>query len=144
VRNVLSSYRLPSFAKTTGGKGLHLVVPIQPEFEWDVVKGFCREVANSLQAQYPNIFVAKSSKARRRGRVFIDYLRNGRGATAIASYSLRARPGMPCAMPISWEDLDAVGPGRYQYHEALEKLEADEVWPDLKNQAVSLKSLLEG
>ncbi len=93
VRLVLQELGLVSFLKTTGGKGLHLVVPVTPRLEWDEAKDFCRSVANFIVRAAPDRYIATMSKAARKGKIFIDYLRNGRGATAIAPYSTRARPG---------------------------------------------------
>ncbi|HEY7903313.1 MAG TPA: DNA ligase D, partial [Casimicrobiaceae bacterium] len=106
MRTFLAELGLPAFAKTTGGKGLHVVVPIRATVDWDVAKGFTRAVAELMAKTFPERFVASMSKARRTGRIFIDYLRNAEGATAIAPYALRARAGAPVAMPIAWAELD--------------------------------------
>lgn len=105
VRLVLEELDLVSFLKTTGGKGLHLVVPIQRRASWDDVKKFCRSVAEAIVAAAPDRYVATMSKAARRGKIFIDYLRNGRGATSIAPYSTRARDGATVSVPIAWNEL---------------------------------------
>jgi bifunctional non-homologous end joining protein LigD len=106
MRTFLVELGLPAFAKTTGGKGLHVVVPIRATLDWDVAKGFTRAVAELMAKTFPERFVASMAKARRSGRIFIDYLRNAEGATAIAPYGLRARAGAPVAMPIAWQELD--------------------------------------
>src|SRR4029077_1208636 len=93
------------FLKTTGGKGLHIVVPIRPTIEWDVAKGFAKAVADMLVSAFPDRFTATLSKTQRKGKIFIDYLRNGQGATAVAPYSVRAREHAPVATPIAWEEL---------------------------------------
>ncbi len=105
IRRRLDELELQSFLRVTGGKGLHVVVPLNPGCEWGLVKGFARGFAEALAASEPERFVAVATKSRRRRRIFVDYLRNGRGATAVASYSLRARPGAPVAMPIAWGQL---------------------------------------
>lgn len=105
VREALERAGLRTYLKTTGGKGLHVVAPIRPEHRWSEVKAFCADVARSLVAADPGAFIATASKARRKGKVFIDYLRNARGATAIAPYSTRARPGAPIATPLRWDEL---------------------------------------
>ncbi len=105
VRDRLAADGLRSFAKTTGGKGLHVVVPIRPASDWATVKSYCRNVAETLAAAAPERRTASLAKKARRGRVFIDHLRNGRGATAVAAYSTRARPGAPVALPVAWEEL---------------------------------------
>lgn len=97
---------LTSFPKLTGGKGLHLVVPVAPERDWDTVKRLSRALAEAEARERPDRFTSNMSKRRREGRIFIDYLRNGRGATAIAPYSTRARAGVPVAVPVGWEELD--------------------------------------
>jgi bifunctional non-homologous end joining protein LigD len=105
VRLVLEELGLKSFLKTTGGKGLHLVVPIQPRTEWDEAKAFCRAVADFIVRAAPDRYIATISKAARKGKIFIDYLRNGRGATSIAPYSTRSRAEATVSVPITWEEL---------------------------------------
>jgi bifunctional non-homologous end joining protein LigD len=105
VRDMLKRIGLESFLKTTGGKGLHVVVPITPEGDWDDVKEFARDVAVTFEKQSPEMFTANMSKKKRTGRIFLDYLRNGRGATAIAPYSTRAKAGATVSIPLSWDDL---------------------------------------
>jgi len=105
VRKQLEALGLPCFLKTTGGKGLHIVTPIEPSTPWDDAKLFCRAVAELIVRAEPNKYVANISKAKRKGKVLIDYLRNGRGATAVAAYSTRARAGAPVAAPIGWNEL---------------------------------------
>jgi bifunctional non-homologous end joining protein LigD len=106
VRLLLDELGLTSFIKTTGGKGLHIVVPIRRSLDWQEAKTFCRLVAEFLVAAAPDRYIAKMSKAARKGKIFVDYLRNDRGATAIAPYSTRSRPGAPVSVPIAWEELD--------------------------------------
>jgi bifunctional non-homologous end joining protein LigD len=103
--DLLEDVGLESFLRTTGGKGLHVVVPIARRSSWDEVKGFARGVARRMEREDRDRFVSTASKAKRKGRIYVDYLRNGRGATAIASYSTRARPGAPVATPIRWDEL---------------------------------------
>lgn len=108
VRETLSQLDLISFVKTTGGKGLHVVVPINPRrAKWDAVKAFARQVAGALVAKTPSLYIATMSKAARKGKIFIDYLRNDRGSTSIAPYSTRAKPGAPVSIPLAWEELTA-------------------------------------
>jgi bifunctional non-homologous end joining protein LigD len=89
----------------TGGKGIHVVAPLTPKYGWDDVKAFCEAVARTMAAEEPKRFLAVATKAQRRGRIFIDYLRNGRGATAICPFSTRARRGAPVAWPVTWAQL---------------------------------------
>ncbi len=106
MRFLLDELGLVSFLKTTGGKGLHLVVPVRAQTGWVEAKAFCRGVADFMVRTAPDRFVATMSKAARKGKIFIDYLRNGRGATAIAPYSSRNRPGATVSVPIAWEELE--------------------------------------
>ncbi len=111
VRDFLKHLKLTSFVKTTGGKGLHVVAPIARGRSWDEVKGFCQGVANLITAADPAHFAATMSKAARPGKIYLDYLRNERGSTAVAPYSPRARPGAPVSMPLSWTELRRVKSG---------------------------------
>src|SRR5690606_18082409 len=107
LRALLLELGLESYVKTTGGKGLHVVVPIRPAADWDSVKVFSQSVAEFMARRNPDRFTASLSKRSRRRRIFVDYLRNARGATAVAAYSTRARPGAPVSTPISWDELSA-------------------------------------
>jgi bifunctional non-homologous end joining protein LigD len=106
VRDALNGIGLASFVKTTGGKGLHVVVPLVPKLEWDAIKAFSKWVADRLAEERPEQFTANPAKRERRGRIYLDYLRNGRGATAVGAYSPRERPGTPVSTPISWEEVE--------------------------------------
>jgi bifunctional non-homologous end joining protein LigD len=107
LRKIFESAKLESFVKTTGGKGLHVCIPIVPEIDWEQAKDFSGRIASALAEHAPERYVATQSKAKRKGKIFIDYLRNGRGATFIAPYSTRARANAPIAVPLEW---DALGP----------------------------------
>ncbi|MEP7125137.1 MAG: DNA ligase D [Byssovorax sp.] len=113
AREILASVGLDSWVKTTGGKGLHVVVPFAPKHGWEVVKGFARAVAEDFARRAPEAFTATPAKAARRGRIFVDYLRNGEGATAVVPYSARARAGITVALPIAWADVRRVHPGDF-------------------------------
>ena len=106
IREQLSHLGLASFAMLTGGKGVHVVVPLTPGHSWEEHKDFSRRFAEALTLAEPERFTATMSKAKRKGRIFIDWLRNQRGATAVAPYSARARSGAPVAAPIAWDELD--------------------------------------
>jgi bifunctional non-homologous end joining protein LigD len=108
VRARLDALGLTSFCKTTGGKGLHVVVPILPDTEWREAKAFTKRFAEVMSQERPDLYLSKISKAEREGRIFIDYLRNDPTSTAVGPYSTRSRPGAPVAMPIAW---DQVAPG---------------------------------
>ena len=105
LRSTLSDLGLVSFAMLSGGKGVHVIVPLRPGHSWEVHKDFARRFAEALSAAEPDRFIATMSKAKRKGRIFIDWLRNQRGSTAVVPYSARARDGAPVALPLSWEDL---------------------------------------
>jgi bifunctional non-homologous end joining protein LigD len=105
VRNRLLEVDLESFLKTTGGKGLHVVVPLEGRNGWAEVRELSRGIAESIARARPRQYTTQMSKAKREGRIFIDYLRNVRGATAVAAYSTRARPGAPVSTPLRWSEL---------------------------------------
>jgi len=105
LKTLLDHLGLRSFLKTTGGKGLHVVIPIQPTLPWNPIKGFSQAVAEVLVKTFPDRFTAKLLKVSRQKKIFIDYLRNGEGATAVAAYSTRARANAPVSTPIDWTEL---------------------------------------
>jgi bifunctional non-homologous end joining protein LigD len=111
VKTVLDELGLRSFAKTSGGKGFHIVVPLTRKQGWDEVKDFSHAVARHMARVVPEKFSAVSGPRNRVGKIFIDYLRNGRGASTVAPFSVRARGGMAVSMPISWEELKDVRRG---------------------------------
>jgi bifunctional non-homologous end joining protein LigD len=105
LRRRTADLGLSAFVKTTGGKGLHVVVPIIPKQNWDEIKTFTRKVAESLALEAPRLYTTTMSKAKRKGKIFIDYLRNARTATAVCAYSTRAYAGAPVSVPVSWQEL---------------------------------------
>jgi bifunctional non-homologous end joining protein LigD len=111
TRTLLDELGLEGFLKTSGGKGLHVVVPLTPRDDWDTVKGFSQAVVQHLAQTIPDRFVAKSGPANRVGKLFVDYLRNSHGATTAAAFSARARPGLGVSMPIAWEQLSDLKSG---------------------------------
>jgi len=129
TRRFLEDLGLQTFLKTTGGKGLHVVVPIARRGDWDEVKAFTKAVSEKMVAAYPSKYTSKLPKASRKGKVFIDYLRNGRGATSICAYSTRARANAPVSVPLFWEELETdVRGNTYTLRtlpERLEKLPSD-------------------
>ncbi|RYF16068.1 MAG: DNA ligase D [Comamonadaceae bacterium] len=113
VRTMLEELQLPCFLKTSGGKGLHLVVPLKKQFDWDTVKDFSQAVVQHLSRTLPDRFVAKSGAKNRVGRIFIDYLRNGYGATTVCAWSARARPGLGISVPVRWDELGGLKGGAH-------------------------------
>ena len=105
LKGFLDELGLTSFLKTSGGKGLHVVVPLTPKHDWDVVKAFSQAIVAHMAQVIPQRFVAKSGPKNRVGKIFIDYLRNGLGATTVCAWSARARPGMGVSVPIAWDEL---------------------------------------
>jgi bifunctional non-homologous end joining protein LigD len=132
VRIFLKQLKLESFLKTSGGKGLHVVVPIKRQNGWDTVKDFSQAIVQHLVQTIPQRFVAKSGPRNRVGKIFIDYLRNGFGATTVSAWSVRARPGLGVSVPIAWEELEALTSGARwsvsNIHERLDK--GNEPWRD--------------
>jgi bifunctional non-homologous end joining protein LigD len=106
VRALLQKLGLQSFVKLTGGKGLHVVVPIHPKESWPAVKAFAHGVAARMEQADPELFITKMTKSARTGKIYLDYLRNDRGSTAVAPYSPRARAGVPVSVPLTWKELD--------------------------------------
>ncbi len=107
VRARLAKLKLKTFLKTSGGKGLHVILPIKPT-PWDQAKNFCHAIAAMMEEDAPDRYVATAAKSKRHGRIFVDYLRNSREATAVAPYSTRARPGAAVSVPIDWSELGAL------------------------------------
>jgi bifunctional non-homologous end joining protein LigD len=107
VRARLQKLGLESFLKSTGGKGLHVVAPIQCEHDWPTVKEFAHQFVLAMEADNPSLYITKMTKAARTGRIYLDYLRNERGATAVAPYSPRSRNGVPVSVPMAWSELKA-------------------------------------
>lgn len=129
VRRRLDELGFESFLKTSGGKGFHVVLPLQPKADWTEVKDFVRDFAKAMEQAEPKLYTATLSKKARKGRIFIDYLRNGRGSTAIAPFSTRARPGAAVAMPVAWELLEKdLAPDAFKAPEIMKKGPPDDAW----------------
>lgn len=140
LRQRLLELGLESFCKTSGGKGLHVVVPLVPRADWEAAKGFCKAVAEKMAKDDPRRYVSNMAKARRRHKIFIDYLRNGRGATSVAAYSARSRPGCPISTPLSWDEVDGKLDTRHFTVAAWRGREHDEnkLWPGFEKVRQSL------
>ena len=130
LKSVLEQLSLVSYLKTSGGKGYHVVVPFEPSAEWDAFHDFARRIAEVMEQQWPDRYTSNVRKEKRKGKIFIDWIRNGRGATSVAPYSLRARKGAPVSMPILWEELDTVAPNGVDLADALRRIDGDDPWKD--------------
>lgn len=138
LRELLERMHLKGFPKVTGGKGVHVHVPVKPLYAWDRIKELSRALALEMTARDPKSFTAKLGKDQRRGKIFIDYLRNGYGATAVAPYSLRAREVSAVAMPIAWDELpDLPSASTFTLEEALAwlKKRKRDPWADYRRSA---------
>jgi bifunctional non-homologous end joining protein LigD len=125
IRDILIDRGLESFVKTTGGKGLHVVAPLSPRrYDWDRVKAFAKELADQLSASEPNAYTSNMSKAQRKGKIFVDYLRNDFGSTAIAPYSTRRKPNATVAMPVEWKELPNIRPDQFTVANALAHIQS--------------------
>ena len=129
IRKGLKDLGLESYALLTGGKGVHVIAPIEPKAEWDEVKGFCKAFAQRMADAEPNRFTANLSKVKRQGKLFIDYLRNERGSTAISPWSTRSREGAPVAVPITWAELETIkAANAFSLVEAAARAKGEDPW----------------
>lgn len=141
VRERLGELKLPAFVKTTGGKGFHVVAPLKPEADWETVKGFSHDFARAMEQAEPERFTATLSKKARVGRIFIDYLRNGRGSTAVAPWSSRAKDKATVSVPVSWKEVeDGVAPDAFTIGgDALEPALKADAWKDFDKARKALR-----
>lgn len=130
IKAILTELSLNSYLKTSGGKGYHVVVPLIPSVSWDAFYDFAKGVAQVMEQKWPDHYTSNSRKAKRTNKIFIDWIRNGRGATSIAPYSLRARDGARVSMPISWDQLDTIAPDGIDMKTALQMIDKDDPWKD--------------
>ena len=145
IRTILTGVGLVPFLKTTGGKGLHIAVPIEQDTPWDDAKAFCHELARGMTRTDPNRYIDTLSKARRKGRIFIDYLRNARGATSVAPYSTRARPNATISTPIHWDELSSLdAPNTHTVANITRRLahQKADPWRDFRSSRRSLTKAL--
>ncbi|MDB5851773.1 MAG: ligD [Rhodoferax sp.] len=140
----LEQLGLPAFLKTSGGKGLHVVVPIKKTHDWDAAKGFSQAVVTHLSRTLPKMFVSKSGPKNRVGKIFIDYLRNGLGATTVCAWSARARPGLGISVPVEWAELPALrGGDHWTVRSAQTRLDkGNEPWAGYARAARSLTAAM--
>ena len=130
MKSILAELSLNSYLKTSGGKGYHVVVPLKPAVDWDVFYNFSKRVAEVMEQKWPERYTSNVRKAKRADKIFIDWIRNGRGATSVAPYSLRSRKGAKVSMPISWDELDTVAPDDINMSDALLRIAGDDPWGD--------------
>ncbi len=139
LKDVLDGLKLKSYLKTSGGKGYHIVVPFSNSKGWDFFGEFSRDVALLLEAKHPNIFTSNIRKNQRHGRIFVDYLRNKKGATCVAAYSVRARENAPISFPISWKELDKISPNEVTISNFEKYLSKQNPWQDFAQEKHVLK-----
>jgi len=120
LKDILEQLSIRSFAKVTGGKGYHVQIPISPRYDWAQIKNFARTVVTHMAQVNPKLYVTNMSKSKRKGKIFLDYLRNGYGATAVAAYSVRAREEASVALPITWSEITKVHPNQYNVRDAID------------------------
>ena len=143
-RDIMESIGLETFPMVTGGKGIHVIAPLVPKAEWPEVKSFARRLAQAVAQSDPANFTAALPKVQRKGRIFVDYLRNQRGATAVMPYAVRVRPEAPVAAPITWKEMETIDkPSHFHIGDAAELVKrasskalsgwgrADQALPDL-------------
>ncbi|MGZ3712435.1 MAG: non-homologous end-joining DNA ligase, partial [Bdellovibrionota bacterium] len=145
IKEMLDKLGLPAFLKVTGGKGLHIHVPIAPDYSWDQVKGFARSLMKVLEEKNPKLYTTNMAMEKRHNRIFLDYLRNGYGSTAIVPYSLRARELPTVALPISWKELKpSLNSEQFQISDVLKLIaKRKDPWAGYWNKAPRL-ALLDG
>jgi bifunctional non-homologous end joining protein LigD len=125
LKEMLSDLELECFVKLTGGKGLHIHIPVAPIYDWESIKSFAQSLALELVARNPQKYTANMSKKLRKNKIFVDYLRNGYGATAVVPYSLRAKPLSAIALPLEWTELRRIkGPQEFTMKKALRKIKS--------------------
>jgi bifunctional non-homologous end joining protein LigD len=145
TRDRLAELGLESFLKTSGGKGLHVVVPLARRHEWDEVKQFSQAVSESLASEDPGLFTTKMAKKERPGRIFIDYFRNSPGATTVAAYSVRAKSGAPVSTPLHWDELESrMRPQSFHVANVARRLQAarSDPWKALRRTSQNLTAAM--
>lgn len=128
LKSILDQLDLISFLKTSGGKGYHIVVPFKSCKNWDKFYNFARQIATLMEAKWPKLYTTNMRKTKRKGKIFIDYLRNDKGATCVAPYSLRARQNAPVSMPIDWKDLSKIEPSQIIMQNIKTRLSKKDPW----------------
>lgn len=130
LKGILDELSLQSFLKTSGGKGYHVVLPLHSKGGWEAFRDFAKGIVGVMETRWPERYVSNVRKEKRRGKIFVDWIRNTRGATSVAPYSVRKREGMPVSMPIAWEELDQVAPDGISMEAALRRLTQPDPWAE--------------
>ncbi len=130
LKKLLDELNLKSFLKTSGGKGYHIVIPFKASTSWQIFNDTAKQIAIILEAKHPKLYTTNIRKNNRKGKIFIDYLRNDKGSTCVAPYSLRARPHAPVSMPILWNELTKIKPDQITLPHALKKIKNKNPWQD--------------
>ena len=133
LKRILDGLNLKSYLKTSGGKGYHVVIPFQAAMEWEAFRDYAKGIVGIMEAKWPERYTGNSRKASRKGKIYVDWLRNTRGATSVAPYSVRMRPGMPVSMPIAWSELSKIAPDGISMEEAVKRLKNKDPWADCHN-----------
>ena len=128
LKSILDNLSLISFLKTSGGKGYHIVVPIHSIKKWKEFREFAQNIAKLMETKWPEKYVSNMRKEKRKNKIFIDWIRNTKGATSVAPYSLRIRKDATVSMPISWQELDKVKPDEITIQEAMKRLRRKDPW----------------
>ena len=139
LKSLLDRLELTAYLKTSGGKGYHIVLPFWPASGWDAFHGFAQNIAKAMEATWPDRYTSNARKNKRTGKIFVDWVRNGRGATSVAPYSVRARKGAPVSMPIAWRELDTVAPNGVDMAGAVSRLRRKDPWAGFFEQGQQLK-----
>ncbi|WP_312059467.1 DNA ligase D [Anaerotignum sp.] len=140
VKSILNELSLDAYLKTSGGKGYHVVVPLKPSVSWDTFHDFAKGVAVVMEQKWPERYTSNVRKANRKGKIFIDWIRNGRGATSVAPYSLRGRQGAKVSMPISWQELHTIAPDGIDMKQAILRIGGEDPWQGYFENQQMLKS----
>ena len=134
LKSILDEYELSSFLKTSGGKGYHVVVPLNAKVTWKTARLIAKNIAELMEARWPNKYTSNMKKSKRKGKIFIDWVRNTKGATSVAPYSLRIRKKLTVSMPISWNELDKIKPDEITMEEAIKRLKRKDPWQNFKKE----------
>ena len=137
LKKVLDDLNLKSFLKTSGGKGYHIVVPFEKSKNWEQFNNFAKQVAVVLESRFPTLYTTNIRKAERKNKIFIDYLRNSKGSTCVAPYSLRAKENAPISFPILWKDINSILPNQITIKNYKKYLKSS-LWQDFFETTQSL------